>query len=164
MKQYRIENICNVKSSKRIFANQYSTKGVPFFRGKEITQLSISNTVDNPLYISEKSFSDIMKNGTPQINDILITAVGTIGSVWKVNIDTPFYFKDGNIIWLSNIDKNIVIPTFLKYYLQSKTFQQRIEEISIGSTQKALTIDAIKKEVITLPFIETQQHIVDTKC
>ena len=161
MKQYRIEHICTIKSSRRIFANQYSTKGVPFFRGKEITQLSIGNTVENPLYISEKSFSDIMRNGTPQIDDILITAVGTIGSVWKVNIDTPFYFKDGNIIWLSNIDKNIVIPTFLKYYLQSKTFQHRIEEISIGSTQKALTIDAIKKEVVILPCIETQQHIVD---
>ncbi|MBQ6979813.1 MAG: restriction endonuclease subunit S, partial [Clostridia bacterium] len=48
-------------------------------------------------------------------------------------------------------------------YLQSKTFQHRIEEISIGSTQKALTIDAIKKEVVILPCIETQQHIVDIR-
>lgn len=164
MKEYTIENICVVRSSKRIFANQYTNKGVPFYRGKEITQLSNNQTIDNNLYISSEAYNNIMQSGIPHINDILITAVGTIGSVWLVDIKEPFYFKDGNIIWLSNLDKNIVLPRYLKYYLCSSKFQAKIDEISIGSSQKALTIDAVKKMKITLPILNEQQHIVDTTC
>ena len=161
MKEYNIENICVVRSSKRIFASQYTNKGIPFFRGKEITQLSSNQTIDNILYISNEAYKNIMQSGIPHINDILITAVGTIGSVWLVDTEEPFYFKDGNIIWLSNLDKNVVLPRYLKYYLCSSKFQAKIDEISIGSSQKALTIDAVKKIKITLPILNDQQHIVD---
>ena len=164
MKEYNIENICVVRSSKRIFASQYTNKGIPFFRGKEITQLSSNQTIDNILYISNEAYKNIMQSGIPHINDILITAVGTIGSVWLVDTEEPFYFKDGNIIWLSNLDKNVVLPRYLKYYLCSSKFQAKIDEISIGSSQKALTIDAVKKIKITLPILNDQQHIVDTTC
>ena len=97
----------------------------------------------------------------PENNDILITAVGTIGSIWLVDTNKPFYFKDGNIIWLSKINQNIVLPKYLKYAMISSRFQKKIEEVAIGSNQKALTIDSVKKLQISFPKIETQQHIVD---
>ena len=33
----KIKNHCEITSSKRIFANEYLSSGVPFYRGKEIT-------------------------------------------------------------------------------------------------------------------------------
>ena len=161
MKEYNFENFCLVKSSKRIFANQYTNAGIPFYRGKEITLLSMGQSIYDLLYISEQAFQQVKTNGMPENNDILITAVGTIGSIWLVDTNTPFYFKDGNIIWLSKINQNIVLPKYLKYAMISSRFQKKIEEVSIGSNQKALTIDSVKKLQISFPKIETQQHIVD---
>ncbi len=162
MKEYKFENFCLIKSSKRVFANQYTRSGIPFYRGKEITLLSMGQDVFDALYINKNSYNQLKANGIPQYNDILITAVGTIGSVWLVNTNEPFYFKDGNIIWLSQINDHIILPKYLKYVMSSSYFQKKIEEISIGSNQKALTIDALKKQQIFIPEINIQQHIVDT--
>ena len=161
MKKYKIENLCTVRSSKRIFANQYTNEGIPFYRGKEITLLSLGQKISDLLYINDKAYDDIKINGVPKENDILITAVGTIGSVWLIDHNAPFYFKDGNIIWLSSINADIALPKYLKYLLTSSAFQRKIEEISIGSNQKALTIDALKKQEIDVPTLNIQQHIVD---
>lgn len=63
-------------------------------------QLSISVE----LYISESHYNKIKSSfGVPQIGDILVTAVGTIGKIWVVDTNEPFYFKDGNLVWLRNI-------------------------------------------------------------
>ena len=161
MKKYKIENLCTVRSSKRIFANQYTNEGIPFYRGKEITLLSLGQKISDLLYINDKAYDDIKATGVPKENDILITAVGTIGSVWLIDHNAPFYFKDGNIIWLSSINADIALPKYLKYLLTSSAFQRKIEEISIGSNQKALTIDALKKQEIDVPTLNIQQHIVD---
>ena len=161
MKKYKIENLCTVRSSKRIFANQYTNDGIPFYRGKEITLLSLGQKISDLLYINDKAYDDIKATGVPKENDILITAVGTIGSVWLIDHNAPFYFKDGNIIWLSSINADIALPKYLKYLLTSSAFQRKIEEISIGSNQKALTIDALKKQEIDVPTLNIQQHIVD---
>jgi len=163
MKKYKIENLCTVRSSKRIFANQYTNEGIPFYRGKEITLLSLGQKISDLLYINDKAYDDIKATGVPKENDILITAVGTIGSVWLIDHNAPFYFKDGNIIWLSSINADIALPKYLKYLLTSSAFQRKIEEISIGSNQKALTIDALKKQEIDVPTLNIQQHIVDIR-
>ena len=31
-------NVCEITTAKRIFAKEYQTSGIPFFRGKEITE------------------------------------------------------------------------------------------------------------------------------
>ncbi len=164
MREFRIDELCSVKSSKRIFANQYTSVGIPFFRGKEITLLGLGQELSEKLFISEETYALVKTGGVPVVNDILITAVGTIGSVWLIDVNEHFYFKDGNVIWLNNINQNIVLPKFLKYLLVSSPFQLKIKEISIGSNQKALTIDALSQQKIQIPDLNIQQHIVDTKC
>ncbi|MCC8173048.1 MAG: restriction endonuclease subunit S, partial [Odoribacter sp.] len=96
----RLEEIVNITSSKRIFQSEYSEEGVPFYRGKEISMLSKGENINDLLYISNEKYCDIEKKfGVPKEGDILITAVGTIGNVYRVD-NHKFYFKDGNLIWL----------------------------------------------------------------
>ena len=40
-KEYKIEEICEVLSAKRIFASDYVKNGIPFYRSKEIIQKSL---------------------------------------------------------------------------------------------------------------------------
>lgn len=149
--ELKIQDTCDVTSSKRIFLEEYTEKGIPFFRGKEITLKSKNQTIDDILYIKKERFKEIQNTfGSPREKDILLTAVGTIGSVYSVkNSDGEFYFKDGNLIWLKNFKKESFY--FLYYFLRSKPIQNKLSNIAIGSSQKALTIDAIKKVNLLIP-------------
>jgi len=146
-----INKLCEVTSSKRIFSSEYIEKGIPFFRGKEITLKSNNKSIDDILYIKQEKYEEIKKSfGVPKEKDILLTAVGTIGSIYSVKkSDDEFYFKDGNLIWLKNFNNEV--EYFIYYFLKSEEIQNKLENISIGSSQKALTIDSIKKITVIVP-------------
>lgn len=157
---YALEDICKVGSSKRIHLADYVETGIPFYRGKEITELSTGKKISEPLFISNSKFEEIQsKFPIPKINDILITAVGTIGEIYRVQ-QVPFYFKDGNIIWLRDIRIDIINVDYLYYFLKSNTFQKMISLNNIGAVQKALTIDYVKTVKLELPSLDVQRKIV----
>lgn len=153
----KLGDLCNISSSKRIFAREYCSKGVPFYRGKEIIEKHKGNAVSTELFISEERYAEIKeKNDVPRIGDILLSSVGTLGVPWLVD-EEKFYFKDGNLTWLrvgEELDNK-----FLYLWLCSPEAKQQIDAKCIGSTQKAITIDALSKFDICIPSIETQQKI-----
>jgi len=153
----RLENIATLTSSKRVYQSDYVKVGIPFYRGKEISLLKKQLVPVKTLFIKKELYSNFrQKYGEPQINDILITAVGTIGNVYRVNHNKPFYFKDGNLIWLRHIKEN---ATFVAQLLSF--YQQKMLLVSIGSTQKALTIVALNKLKFSFPSLPEQQKIGD---
>ena len=112
------------------------------------------------MYISEELYREINKKyGVPKKDDILMTAVGTIGNCYIVK-EEKIYFKDGNIIWLRDIDSKKILPKYLYYYLNLHSTKNTIDSLLIGSTQKALTIENFKNIEIDVPNIEIQSKIV----
>ena len=157
-KEYKIGDLCNISSSKRIFAKEYQEYGVPFFRGKEIIEKQKGANVSNELFISEERYAEIKnKYGVPQRGDMLLTSVGTLGVPYIVK-DEKFYFKDGNLTWFYNF--NGLNSKYLYYWFLSPTGKYSVDSKAIGSTQKALTIDCLSKFDIRLPSINTQERIV----
>jgi len=145
--------LCVLASSKRVFAEDYVVEGVPFYRGKEITQKRNGEIISDPLYISQEHFQSLKTNyGIPTCGDILITAVGTIGNSYLVQ-NEEFYFKDGNIIWLKDFSKQGV-NYYIYDYMQTSIFKRELEGICIGSTQTALTIVALSNLKIKLPSVD----------
>ncbi|MHB1236302.1 MAG: N-6 DNA methylase [Gallionella sp.] len=150
--------VSDVTSSKRILAEEYVSSGTPFYRTKEIVELSNGKEISLELFISQERFDSIKARfGAPTKGDLLVSAVGTIGVSWVVSDDREFYFKDGNLLWLRNLTN--VDPYFLKYCLDS-TFANGIDHIVFGAAYKALTIEKLKEFKIPLPDIATQQAIV----
>ena len=151
---------CMISSSKRIFESEYCGNGVPFYRGKEITQKKNGEQILDLIYISEKRYNELIENyGKPQKGDILLTAVGTIGNSYMVQ-DEDFYFKDGNILWLHDFSITNV-NLYVYEYMQSNLFKKHINELSIGSTQKALTIQSLLYTKIIFPDIALIQKFGD---
>lgn len=161
-KGWEVENmnsLCTITSSKRIFANEYCEEGVPFYRGKEITELSKGLPISIELNISQKRYEEIKKEfGVPSVGDILITAVGTIGNIWVVSDNRPFYFKDGNIIWLKDIKG--FNPVFFRKLLsiQIDAFKN---EMAQGCAYNALTIVNLKKMKALCPPLSLQQSFAE---
>ena len=158
--KYLINDICDVGSSKRIYLSEYQDTGIPFYRGKEIIEKDSNKDISNELFISQERYNEIKeKFGAPKVGDILMTAVGTIGVSWYVD-ESNFYFKDGNLIWFKNFKEDIINSRYLYYIFKSKVFIEKIKNISIGSTQKAITIEQVKKIKLNLPEISIQNRIV----
>ena len=145
-----ITSICDITSSKRIFESEYQKSGIPFYRGKEITQKKAGDVISDLIYISNERYNELIKNyGKPSKGDILMTAVGTIGSTYMVE-DEKFYFKDGNVIWFKNF-KQKGSNYFLYDFMQTEQFSNLINEITIGSTQSAITIKTFGQQKLVFP-------------
>ena len=158
----RLGDLARVSSSKRIYAKEYTTIGIPFYRGKEIIELGSGHLVSNKLFISKDRFNQIRSkyDDVPEKDDVLITAVGTIGETYLVKSrDLPFYFKDGNLIKLSKWNRQIVLPEYMYYWLNSYTGKMAIKKITIGSTQQAITIRELSDIELDLPPIREQGKI-----
>lgn len=148
--------IADLTSSKRVHAQDYVDSGIPFYRGKEISELREHKPVSEVLYITEEKYKEMAKlYGSPQVGDLLITAVGTIGNTWVVD-NVPFYFKDGNLIWFKNIKCN---PNYLDYVLSSDDGQKKIDVSAIGSNQKALTMVKLNELKFMFPNDDEQVKI-----
>jgi type I restriction enzyme, S subunit len=144
-------------SSKRIFKKEYSTAGVPFYRSKEIKELSHGREISLELYIPNKRYEEIkQKFGVPTEGDILLTAVGTIGEMYIVQPGDRFYFKDGNIMWLKDFKE--LSPQYLKFALTY--FLEQLKALARGSAYSALTIEKLKRYVVPVPPINSQQKII----
>jgi type I restriction enzyme S subunit len=152
-----LNHISKISSSKRIFESDYVSYGIPFYRGMEISLLMNNKAIDKPFYISEEKYHFLAnRHGFPKRNDLLITAVGTLGNIYHVNNDEKFYFKDGNLIWINNISQNaIFVKIALDYH------KQQILDNAIGSSQKALTISSLSITKIPLPKLPEQKVIAE---
>ena len=151
----KLGEVCEITSSKRIFADEYVENGVPFYRSKEVIERSKNLPISVELYISKERYEEI-KNiyEIPRIGDILITAVGTIGKIWVVDTEEPFYFKDGNVIWLRNIHGvSSVFFRSLLFYLIDEYKKTNAN----GAAYDALTIAKLKQMDCPLPPLSLQQ-------
>jgi len=154
-----LQNLCEITSSKRIYAADYQSEGVPFFRGKEIIEKHNGNLgVSTELFISEDKFLEIKRRfGAPQPGDLLLTSVGTLGVPYVVKPSEEFYFKDGNLTWFryfKNLDSK-----YLYYWLLSPQGRAQLKKCTIGSSQPAFTIVLLKDMEIKLPPFAVQRRI-----
>ena len=158
--EYRLDDIMEITSSKRIFYSEYVNVGIPFYRSKEIINLFNNQEIQTELFISKQKYEEIeSKFGAPVKGDILLTSVGTLGIPYLITNNKQFYFKDGNLTWFRKIQQDKLNGQFMFYWLISPIGKNSLSEITIGSTQPALTIKGLKSLNISLPNISEQQAI-----
>ena len=161
-------SLTEVGSSKRIFEKEYVSEGIPFYRTKEIVELSKGNSISTELYISRERYLEI-KNlyGVPQKDDLLISAVGTIGTIWVVDGKQEFYFKDGNLLRIKHSDK--FESVYMKYLLECLIDEYK-NRMSSGTAYAALTISGLSAmkiydvpKLVQHKFTEFAQQIDKSK-
>ena len=154
-----MDQLCEVTSSKRIYASELTQTGVPFYRSKEIIEkLGGQDEHSNPLFISEERFQAILRqSGAPIEGDLLLTSRGTLGVPYIVSGTDRFHFADGNLTWFRKFQG--LNSRFLKFYLLSPAGKAELGRCVIGSSQLAYTIAALKQVSVPLPPLPVQQSI-----
>lgn len=151
----KLDSVGEILSSKRIFVSDYVEAGIPFYRGKEIKEINKGLKISDLLYIDKDKYNFIKKRfGIPRTGDILISAVGSLGNIYRVPNNKPFYFKDGNLIWVKNIKVSSILLKYLLNY-----FHKQILDTAIGSSQKALTIIRVSHVQLPIPPLKEQKAI-----
>lgn len=156
----RLETILNTGSARRVHAKDWRQAGIPFYRAREIGKLADDGFVDNELYIDLSLYEDFSSSGVPLLNDLMITAVGTLGKVYIVKESDKFYYKDGSVLCLAN--KYGLCAEYLKMVIESPFFKGQYRQESQGTTVATLTMVRLQKYFIPLPPLQEQYRIVET--
>ena len=154
-----IGSLFDAVSAKRVLKSEWKDKGVPFYRAREIVQLSKEGFADKDLFISEKHYAEIKdKYGIPTYGDIMISAVGSIGYTYIVKEDDVFYYKDASVLCLKNTKH--WNSKFFSIWLASPFLQEQMYKNSKGTTVDTITLEKLKEYAIPFPPLNEQHRIV----
>ena len=154
-----IGSLFEAVSAKRVLKNEWKNKGIPFYRAREIVQLNKEGFADKDLFVSEEHYAELKeKYGVPICDDIMISAVGSIGYTYIVRKEDVFYYKDASVLCLKNT--NHWNPTFFTIWLASPFLQEQMYKNSKGTTVDTITLEKLKGYAIPFPPIKEQQRIV----
>ena len=154
----KLSELCAVSSSKRIYQKEQSTEGVPFLRISDLNE-RIDNVKNAPeLFIPINKYNELKENGlVPTEGDILVTSRGTLGRCYIVRPEDEFYFQDGMISWLSDLNSQIT-SVYLSQLFAMSGIQKQIASLQAGSTVAYLSITMLKKLNIMLPPLDRQEQ------
>lgn len=154
----KLSDLCNVGSSKRIYQEEQTMAGVPFWRISDLVAKMDTGNVESSLFIPESKYEELKTQGlVPDPGDILVTSRGTLGRCYIVAPYDRFYFQDGMISWLSNYSDEIT-PLYIQYLFDMSGFRKQIDSLQAGSTVAYLSIAMLKKLNVMLPNRKIQEQ------
>lgn len=150
-------SVCKVGSSKRIYQNEQSQDGVPFWRISDLVNKMDTGVADSGLFIPEEKYKELKEARlVPVTGDILVTSRGTLGRCYIVKDEDCFYFQDGMISWLSDYVEDVT-PLYLQFLFTMPGFRKQIDSTQTGSTVSYLSIAMLKKLQIMMPSKDVQE-------
>ena len=123
---------------------------------KNINNDNLCN-LDDVRYISKEEYEKENARTQVTINDILLTAVATLGRscVFMGNVKNLTFQRSVSII------TTFMKPEYLKYYFDASYFQKHIENNSTGNAQKGFYLNQLEKVLVCMPPFSEQQRIAD---
>jgi len=154
----KLNELCNIGSSKRIYQEELTMEGIPFWRISDLVAKMDTGNVESSLYIPESRYEELKAQGlVPEPGDILVTSRGTLGRCYIISTDDCFYFQDGMISWLSRYEDEVT-PLYIQYLFDMPGFRKQIDSMQAGSTVAYLSIAMLKKLNIMLPDRDLQEQ------
>lgn len=149
----------DVVSAKRVLKSDWTNKGIPFYRAREIVQLHREGVADKDLFITEQLFEELKdKFDIPKAGDIMLSAVGSIGYTYIVNEKDEFYYKDASVLCLKNINK--LSSLYFSMIFETSFVKEQMYDNSKGTTVDTITIEKLRKYFVPLPPLAEQHRIV----
>ncbi|SNC71988.1 restriction endonuclease subunit S [Polynucleobacter victoriensis] len=136
----------------------YISSGIPFISIKDINGTEIS--FKDCKYISHQQHVEINKRCNPELGDILLCRIGTLGRPTIVNISNPFSLFVS--VGLIKLPKSVDITRYLHLVLGSPFLIRQYDQIKAGGIHtNKLNLADIPKLLIPLPPIQEQRRILE---
>lgn len=129
--------------------------GLPMLSAQNILNNEI--VFDSYRLINEKQFEEEYKRANVEVNDVLLTIVGTIGRATIVPPKTPKFTLQRSVALIKPV---IVNPKWLTFYLQSRICQNFFTSEEKGTAQKGVYLGSLKIIPVNLPPLPEQHRVV----
>lgn len=136
---------------------KYTNSGIPFITAKDINKESID--FSDAKYITKEEHEKLIKRCNPEKNDVLLSKVGTLGKVAK--IETSIDFSIFVQLALIKPKFDLIDSDYLIFILKTPFVQNQIISKSNKSTMGYIGTGKIAKLKIILPPLKTQKKIVE---
>lgn len=135
--------------------NEMLTEGIPVYE----QQHAIYGIRDFRFFIDDKKLEE-MKRFQVQTDDLIISCSGTVGKVSIIEKEDQKGIISQALLLL-RVNRDIILPQYLKYFFLSKEGHASITSRSSGSVQVNISKRAdIEKISLRIPSIAKQQEIV----
>ncbi|MGG2056318.1 restriction endonuclease subunit S [Lysinibacillus pakistanensis] len=159
-KKRYLQDIAHVGSSKRVFVDELVNEGIPFFRGTEIGELAEGKAIAPELFITTEHYEKLKESsGVPKVGDLLMPSICPDGRIWMIEDNSPFYFKDGRVLWVS-FKEMTVNPLYIQFALKVKLIKDYLK-IASGTTFAELKIFTLKNVELVIPPMELQNDFAE---
>lgn len=158
---YEIRELYDVKSSKRIYAKELTTSGIPFLKVGDVLERINTGESHPTVFISEQKYCELKESGlVPKAGDILVTSRGTIGKCY-ILADDAFYFQDGMISWLKAKCDCRLLPEFTAALFAEEGFLKTLDEVTNKTTVTYISLDKLAGLKVICPPEEKQREYLD---
>ena len=159
---YEIRELYDVKSSKRIYAKELTTSGIPFLKVGDVLERINTGESHPTVFISEQKYCELKESGlVPKAGDILVTSRGTIGKCYILADDDAFYFQDGMISWLKAKCDCRLLPEFTAALFAEEGFLKALDEVTNKTTVTYISLDKLAGLKVICPPEEKQREYLD---
>lgn len=137
------------------FTPNYIKSGIPFLSVKNISNGTLDFT--DTKFISEEDHNELVKRCKPELNDILICRIGTLGK--PVLVDTSASFSIFVSVGLIKYVVNHVFPKYLLAVLKSPYLIHQYDKIKAGGSHtNKLNLRDLPLLKIPLPPLNEQKE------
>lgn len=159
MAKKRLGKVLAITSAARVHKEEWSEKGVPFFRTSDVVA-EFKGISNKKAFIPIDLYNSLSnKIGRVKKDDILITGGGSIGIPYLVRNNEPLYFKDADLLWIKTT--NEINGYFLYSYFLSQPFKRYIKSISHVGTIAHYTVIQAKNTPCYFPISNEQTKIAN---
>jgi type I restriction enzyme, S subunit len=141
----------------RPLKHEFVSEGVPFLRPPDLVGGSVD--FSNTDRINDVAFARVRKGiGAP--GDILLSHRATVGRMAKVPDDGPTFVTNPGITFYRVLDRKVLNPDFLYYWMQTAQFMDQVWAVAGGSdTFPYASLTEQRKLNIHFPDITVQHEI-----
>ena len=108
-------------------------------------------------FISARKYREL-ESCAVRPGDILLSLVGTLGKLLEIPDEAPQGVINPRLLRLS-LDRQRILPRFLKYLFESEGVQARLERQAQGGTMGVLNAGVLRRFSIALPPLNEQRAI-----
>ena len=127
----------------------------------EVSNIDNLGNIDNNLKLINSGKKDLTKH-LLQNDDIVLSAKGSnnkIAIIENINDDEKI-IPSGSLIVI-RVNKNKIIPMYLKAFLESETGQMILNSVKTGIAIPSIIPSSLMKIVVKCPSIQEQEEFVD---
>lgn len=110
-------------------------------------------------YISKETYELFMKKGMPEKGDIIFTMEAPAGEVARLMTNEPLALAQRMIA--VRADSHKINPTYLYYYMQSKSFQNEVQSKATGATVLGIKKKDLLAIELRIPDIKRQIKLAE---